>query len=188
MKQKVGVVYFSGSGTTRVVAKAVCEGIGDTGEVEVFELDINGADISEGRWANDALAAELDGCAGIVFGSPTYMGDVSAQLKSFFDAMAPRWFSQAWNGKVAAGFTASSLAAGDKLNCLQSMCTFAMQMGMVWVGTGASFQDQLNPNGFYLGAGVTASTPDQVSDMDRNTARHLGGRVAEIVSALAPEG
>ncbi len=180
----IGIIYFSGTGTTRAVADYVESGVVEAGATpEVFA--IAGSDISEGRWANDAVAQTLDDCDAIIFGSPTYMGSVSAQMKAFFDAMAPRWYTQTWNGKLAAAFTASSLAAGDKLNCLQDIHTFAMQMGMIWVGTGASFSAKLNPNGFYLGAGVTASAPDQISEMDGATAAFLGKRVSELANRLS---
>ena len=180
----VGVIYFSGTGTTRKLAEAVRRGIEGRGATCHF-LEVVGGDIEQGRWRNDAMAQTLDGCDAIIFGSPTYMGSVSSQLKSFMDAMAPRWFSQAWNGKVGAAFTVSSLSAGDKLNCLFDLSTFAMQMGMIWVGTGVSFSDGMNANGFYLGVGAVASAPDQLEDIDVNTALHLGERVVDIAQRMA---
>ena len=113
------------------------------------------------------------------------MGSISSQLKAFIDAMAPRWFTQAWKDKVASAFTASSLASGDKLSTFNALTTFAMQMGMIWCGTGGNFQDGVNPNGFYYGAGATASTPDQLTDIDMHTGRHLGQRVAELAGRLS---
>jgi NAD(P)H dehydrogenase (quinone) len=173
----VGVIYFSGTGTTKKLASYVQQGIEDAGST-CHLLEVVGGDIIEGRWANDGIAEILDECDAVVFGSPTYMGSISAQLKAFLDAMAPRWYTQVWNGKYAAAFTASSLSAGDKLNCLFDITIFAMQMGMIWVGTGASFPQGLNPNGFYLGVGAVASSPDQLTELDINTALHLGRRVA----------
>ncbi|MEM7078694.1 MAG: NADPH-dependent FMN reductase, partial [Pseudomonadota bacterium] len=108
----------------------------------------------------------------------------AAQFKAFMDAMASRWYTQAWNGKWAGGFTASSLASGDKLNCLQDLVTFAMQMGMIWVGTGTTMGDELNPNGYYLGVGASASSAEQLGDVDINTAKHLGRRIAKLASSL----
>ena len=173
---KVAVVYFSGSGTTAQLAQSVAQGISDAGATAAL-VAIEGNDITQGRWSNEAIAADLDACEAIVFGSPTYMGSVSGALKCFMDAMAPRWYTKAWNNKLGAGFTVSSLSAGDKQNCLFSMVTFAMQMGMRWIGTGAGPGDGLNQNGFYLGVGATASSPEQLSDADKATARHLGERV-----------
>ena len=180
---KVGVVYFSGSGTTAKLSASVIAGAREA-DAEVLDLPILGTDIKDGRWVNDSLAEALDHCDAIIFGTPTYMGSASAQLKSFMDAMAPRWFTQTWRNKLASGFTASSLASGDKSGSFTSMTNFAMQMGMVWVGTGASFQDGLNPNGFYFGAGATASMPDQLTEIDLNTGNHLGKRVVEFANLL----
>ena len=175
----VAVIYFSGAGATRVVAEAVCQGAAEVGECQLYE--IVGSDINEGRWQNDEIATALDAADAIIFGTPTYMGDVSAQLKSFFDAMAPRWYAQAWNGKIGGAFTVSAKHSGDKLNCLQSIFTFAMQMGMVWVGTGIGPSLDYTPDGYYIGHGATAMAPDAVTEIDLNTAQHLGKRIAESV-------
>ncbi len=182
--RRIGLVFFSGSGTTRKLTVSVVESINAAG-AQLVVCEVNGSDIVEGRWSNEELASALDDCDGIIFGTPTYMGGVSAQLKSFMDAMAPRWFTQTWNGKLAAAYTVSSLEAGDKLNALQDISTFAMQMGMIWVGTGASFSDGMNANGFYLGAGATASTPDQLKEIDVKTAGFLASRVVEFADRLS---
>ncbi len=184
IRDRVSIVYFSGTGTTAEFVAPLSEGIVEM-KTDVHILPIISEDIQGGRWQNDSAAATLDDSDGIIFGTPTYMGGVSSQLKSFFDAMAPRWYTQAWNGKLAAAFTVSSLASGDKTNCLQDINTFAMQMGMIWVGTGTSLADQLNPNGYYLGLGAIASAPDQATEVDLKAARHLGGRVASLANRLA---
>lgn len=172
----VGLVFFSGTGTTRALADSVREGVEAAGAT-CHVLEVVGSDISEGRWVNDAMGATLDDCDAIIFGTPTYMGSVAGQMKCFMDAMAGRWYSSAWNGKLGAAFTASSLAAGDKLNALSDLVTFAMQMGMLWIGTGASPSDGLNANGFYLGVGAQASHAGELTDIDKATAVHLGKRV-----------
>lgn len=177
---KVAIVFFSGTGTTRAVAEAVREGVEGAG-AECVVHEIVGADITEGRWSNDAIAASLDESDAIVFGTPTYMGSVAGQMKAFMDAMAPRWFMKAWNNKLGAAFTASGLAGGDKQNCLFTLVTFAMQMCMRWVGTGANPAEELNMNGFYLGVGVSASTPDAIDPADLKTAVHLGARVVAAI-------
>ncbi len=180
---RVGVVYFSGTGTTAGLAASVIEGVKAAGG-EALDLPVVGEDIIEGRWQNDTLAEQLDSCDAIIFGTPTYMGSIAGQMKSFLDAMAPRWFTQAWRNKVASGFTASSLASGDKLSTFNALATFAMQMGMAWVGTGGNFSEGVNPNGFYFGAGATASAPDQLTEIDLATGRHLGARVTEFAEKL----
>ena len=172
---QLGLVYFSGSGTTKRLTEAVVNACSQA-DVALVEVEIIGPDIVEGRWQNDTLAARLDECDAIMFGSPTYMGGVAAQLKAFFDAMAPRWYQQSWQGKLGAGFTVSAKVAGDKLNCLQDMHTFAMQMGMLWLGSGSGVA---NAHGFYLGEGIAASGPDEVDADALAAVRALTERVIQ---------
>ena len=180
----VAIVYFTGSGTTKAVADFVIEGVASQ-RVDIKAVQIESTEIVEGRWQNEDKAAQLDECDAIIFGSPTYMGSVAAQMKSFFDAMAPRWYSQAWNGKVAGAFTVSAKSSGDKVNCLQDISTFAMQMGMIWVGAGIGPLPEYAQNGVYLGLGATAMSPDAITDEDQATAQFLGRRVAEVAAKLS---
>ena len=48
---------------------------------------------------------------GFIMGSPTYLGGVSGQFKTFMDATGRLWRTQGLKGKLAAGFTVSSLPA-----------------------------------------------------------------------------
>lgn len=177
---KVAIVYFSGTGTTRGVAQAVQEGVESAGAHCVVH-EIVGADITEGRWSNDAIFASLDDSDAIIFGTPTYMGSVAGQMKTFMDAVASRWYTKAWDNKLGAAFTASALAGGDKQNSLFTLVTFAMQMCMRWVGTGANPAEGLNMNGFYLGVGVSASKAEDIDPAERKTAVHLGARVVAAI-------
>jgi len=180
----VAIVYFSGGGTTTRIAEEIVAGVKASGATAHL-IPIIGADITEGRWANDGIAEQLDKCDGIIFGSPTYMGSVSGQMKSFMDAMAPRWFTGAWKDKVASAFTASSLSSGDKFNAFTGFSVFAMQMGMIWCGTAANLTTGLNPNGFYFGTGAVASTPEQITEVDLKSAHAQGIRVARLSITLA---
>lgn len=184
----IAIIYFSGTGTTQLASEFVAEGVNSVDGVQAVILKIEGSDIREGRWENDEIAAQLDTVDGIIFGTPTYMGGVSSQMKSFMDAMAPRWYTSSWRDKIGAAFSVSSLAAGDKLNTFSDLVVFAMQMGMVWCGTGGNFSEGVNPNGFYLGAGLQApATADgQFSEADRKTAEYLGRRVAEVILRQQP--
>lgn len=67
---------------------------------------------------------------GFIFGSPTYLGGVSGPFKSVMDSTGRLWRAEQLEGKLAAGFTVSSLPAGDKQSTLLSMFVFSMQHGM----------------------------------------------------------
>ena len=56
----------------------------------------------------EAHEPELDAADAIIFGSPTYMGGVSADFAKFKDWTAARWMEGMWRDKLAAGFTVSA--------------------------------------------------------------------------------
>ncbi|MCF6132783.1 flavodoxin family protein [Flavobacterium sp. WG47] len=94
----------------------------------------------------------------IVFGSPTYFGNVSAEFKKFMETTGGFWFSQKWKDKLAAGFTNSSTTGGDKLATLSSLSLFAAQHSMIWISQGVMPRflcdqqtDGQNRLGSYLG-------------------------------------
>ena len=186
---KVAVLYHSGYGHTAAVAKAVARGAAG---VEGTQAQLISVDDIDRHW-DDLKAADA-----IIFGTPTYMGGVSAQFKAFMDASAKVWFVQGWKDKLAAGFTHSGSQNGDKFNTVTQLFTFAMQHGMMWTGLGlmpgnntskGSVSD-LNRLGGFSGA-LTQSNNDQGAEAipasDLKTAEHLGARVAKVALRMATE-
>ncbi|HSV50749.1 MAG TPA: flavodoxin family protein [Burkholderiaceae bacterium] len=183
MAHDISIVFHSGYGHTRKIAEAVAEGSG----AGLLAID------AEGNLAADAWA-QLDASRAIIFGSPTYMGNVSWQFKKFADASSAVWMKQGWKNKLAAAFTNSASVAGDKQTTLYTMFTLAQQQGMLWVGTGmmpsnnkAATRDDIN----YLSsfAGLATATPadastDEMVRGDLRTAKLFGQRVAEAVQRL----
>ena len=123
----IAVVYHSGFGHTQALAEAVAKGAESVSNTKVSLIPVAEA---------EARQAELDGADAIIFGSPTYMGGVSAEFAKFKDWTSKRWMEGAWRNKLAAGFTASASWNGDKHNTLYQLLTLALQHGMVWVGLG----------------------------------------------------
>ncbi len=189
-KPTISIVYYSGSGHTAEMAHAVAKGAASAGDVTVIEHEIAEADIQQGRWMNETTLAALDESDAIIFGSPTYMGGISAQLKSFMDATSTRYLQRRWLDKIGSAFTVSGLAAGDKLNTLISCATFAMQHGMIWTGVAESpvTGEGYNRLGFFFGAaGVALFEPpsEMPNAEDRQTGEMLGRRVAALAKRLA---
>src|ERR1039457_6351686 len=110
----VSIVYHSGSGHTTKMAEAVAKGASAVADVKVNVIAINGKDIVEGRYKNEAALAQLDASDVIIFGSPTYMGGPSGQFKTFADATGERWFGAKWKDKFASGFSVSNSPSGAK--------------------------------------------------------------------------
>ncbi|GAA5117994.1 flavodoxin family protein [Luteolibacter yonseiensis] len=185
----VSVVTHSPNGHTAAMGKAVALGASSVGGVVVHEHAILGTDIHEGRWLNEEILSDLDASHAIIIGSPTFMGCVSSQLKSFMDTTSERYLRRRWVDKVGAAFTVSGLPAGDKGNMLTTCATFALQHGMIWVGVAQSpvSGEGINRLGFFAGAAGQAlfEPPTETPNAeDRLTAECLGRRVAEITLRL----
>jgi len=186
MKQNnIAIVYHSGYGHTKKQAEAVRDGAATIAGIraELVPIDAEG-NLTEATWA------ALNEADAIVFGSPTYMGNVSWQFKKFADASSKAWGARAWQDKIAAGFTNSATINGDKHATLQAIQTLALQHGMLWVGTGmtASNKKSAGRNDLnWLGSfsGLMAQSPSDSSPEegplpgDLETARQFGARVAE---------
>jgi NAD(P)H dehydrogenase (quinone) len=182
----LAIAYQSGFGHTAVLADAVAVGARETGaHVHVIAVD---------RMADEQWDI-LDTADGIVFGSATYMGNVSAGFQAFAEQTGRRCLNGSWRDKIAAGFTNSGAKSGDKVNTLVSLAIFAAQHHMHWVslGLGAGWnsasgsENDLNRLGFWLGAGAQTDVdadPDQVHPSDVQTCRHLGRRVAVVTRQL----
>lgn len=185
---KVAIVYHSGYGHTAVVAESVAQGVRDAGgEPVVLKIENAGQDFTE--ILDAATAADA-----IIFGAPTYMGDVSAPLKAFFEASSKVWFVQGWKDKLAGGFTNSLSFAGDKAHALNSIFTLSQQHLMVWVGAGQpggahsnsdAGENNVNRMGYYIGVATQSdNAPADVTPPagDREFARLYGVRMATLAA------
>lgn len=185
----ISVIYHSGTGHTKLMAEAVLEGVRSEDGAKGQLYAVEGPDIVEGRWRNPEILEALDDSDAIIFGSPTYMGCMSGQMKSFLDATLDRYYSRAWADKIPAAFTISATPSGDKLGTLTAIALCAMQLGMIWVGQGETPQNEqgMNRLSFYLGAGGQAEfggPETAIQAQDRATGVELGARVARITRAL----
>ncbi|MFS8049504.1 flavodoxin family protein [Rhizobium sp. BR 314] len=183
VRQRIAIVYHTGYGHTGRQAEAVGAGVEQIDGVEAMLLSV---DKVERHWD------DLHACEAIIFGSPTYMGAVSAPFKAFQEKTSSAVLSKGflWKDKIAAGFTTSGSRSGDKLSTLIQLAIFAAQHGMHWVGldlppancSSTGSEADMNRLGFWLGAGAQANVdegPDTAPpEADLATARYLGRRVA----------
>jgi multimeric flavodoxin WrbA len=184
MNSTIVIVYHSGYGHTSKIAEAVAAGSGG----QLLAIDAEG-NLPEGGW--DQLAA----AGTIIFGSPTYMGNVSWQFKRFADASSAVWFKQGWKDKLGAAFTNSASVAGDKQTTLYTLFTLAQQHGMLWAGTGmmpsnakSATRDDINYLSSFAGLATAApsdATVDEIPAGDLATARLFGERIRQAGARLA---
>ncbi len=184
---QLAIVYHSAHGHTEYIARQVLAGARGVEGVEARLLKAE----DMARTPDD-----LVGYDGVILGSPTYLGGVSAPFKSFMDATGRLWRTQQLKGKLAAGFTVSSLPAGDKQSTLLSMFVFCMQHGMLWVGnpilpeqhSGVPYDEAANRLGSWSGlmaqAGHSAPADASFVPGDLKTARMFGRHFAESLNRV----
>ena len=177
----IAIVYHSGYGHTQAVAEAVAAGARGVAGAQVKLIPVAEAEARE---------ADLDAADAIIFGSPTYMGGVSADFAKFKDWTSKKWMARAWQDKLAAGFTVSASWGGDKQNTIYQLVTLAQQHGMIWVGLGLApgynhskgSPEDLNRTGASLGLMAQAHADqgnDGIGESEFRTAQALGKRVAQ---------
>ncbi|MBL0914394.1 MAG: flavodoxin family protein [Sphingopyxis sp.] len=185
---QIAIIYHSGFGHTEVIANDVARGVEAAGGKPLLLA------IEPGQTDFDEFFAIANESDALIFGSPTYMGTVSAPMKAFMDASAAVYFTKKWKDKLGAAFTVSGSPSGDKLNTLTSLAIFAAQHGMLWIGTGqnpgnnddtSAATDVENRLGSFIGAMAQAAndSPEVTPKAgDRATAASLGKRVAEAAA------
>jgi multimeric flavodoxin WrbA len=188
MKQ-LALIYHSAHGHTAHIAHQVARAARGVPGTQVQLLQAEAVT----RTPEDLI--EFDG---LILGSPTYLGGVSGPFKTFMDATGRMWRDQRLKGKLAAGFTVSSLPAGDKQSTLLSMFVFAMQHGMIWVGNpvmpeqhrGVPYEQAANRLGSWSGLMAQAghaSPAESFAPGDIKTAQMFGRNFGEAVHRLSAD-
>ncbi|MFZ9405735.1 MAG: flavodoxin family protein [Burkholderiaceae bacterium] len=176
------IAFHSGYGHTRRLVDAALEGVATHAGIEAEAIDVTRLD--EAAWTR------LDRADAIILACPTYMAGPSAAFKQFADQSSSVWIRQGWKDKLAGGMTCSLNMSGDKLVTLNWMVNFAMQHGMIWVGTGLmppsqpGHPDELNRLGSSTGVMAQADNlpPEQAPPPgDLETAREFGSRIAGLL-------
>ncbi|MGB9597937.1 MAG: flavodoxin family protein [Candidatus Poribacteria bacterium] len=154
---KVLIVYYSRSGHTEAMANLVAEGVKSEGVgVECKKV--------ENTTIDDLLSAD-----GIILGSPTYYGTMSAEIKKLLDDSVK--YHGKLDGKVGAAFSSSGGVAGGNETTVLDMLKALLIHGMIVQG---------DPSGDHYGA-VAIGKPD---DRSAKECRRKGARVAKLLKQL----
>lgn len=191
------ILYYSVHGATEALAREVCSGVdsvkGATSRLRTVApvstvAENIASDIPESG-PPYATAADLAECDGLVMGSPTRFGNMAAALKYFLDGTASEWLSGAAAGKPAGVFTSTSTLHGGQEATLLSMSIPLLHHGMLITGipyTEESLSSTTSGGTPYGASHVTWDRKtDSLSEEEKELARALGKRVAEIAEKLA---
>jgi NAD(P)H dehydrogenase (quinone) len=154
---RVLVVYHSQSGHTARMAELVAEGAAEVG-AEVVRKPVE-----------DCSADELLQYDGIIIGSPTWYGLMSAPVKKLLDDSV-RFHGQL-TGVVGGAFTSAGNIGGGNETTILSILQAMLIHGMVVQGTAKG--DHYGP--------VAIGAPDERAELQ---SRDLGRRVAELAARL----
>jgi NAD(P)H dehydrogenase (quinone) len=157
---KVLVVYDSRSGNTENMALSVAKGAEQVGDIEVTVKK------AEQTTPDDLLAAD-----GIIMGSPTYYGQMSAKLKALLDASIK--VHKKLTGKVGAAFTSSGGTSTGAETTLISILQAMLVHGMI-------IQGRADDKHY----GATAVGNPKKRDLEY--CEELGKNVATLVKKLNP--
>jgi len=155
---KILIVYDSKTGHTEKMAFAVAEGANQVNGVDVHVKKVNQTTIE------DLLSVD-----GIIMGSPTYYGQMSARLKALFDKSVK--IHGKLKGKVGAAFTSSGGTASGAETTLLSILQAMLIHGMVIQGRASNK---------HCGAAAVGSPNKE----ELKLCRELGKRTAGLVMKL----
>lgn len=195
MTPKVAVIYYSATGTTHELAKAVAAGAQDAGAevklLKVKELAPEEAIKSNQGWADhfeavreepEAALADLEWADAVIFGSPTRYGLPAAQLKQFIDTTGGLWASGKLANKICSSFASAATLHGGHETTITNLNTTFYHWGAIIVSPAYvdPIQFQMgNPYGVSFTSNNGELKPDETA---LAAARFQGKRVAEIAA------
>lgn len=197
MSVKVAIIYYSATGGTYKLARAIEEGAKEAGaEVRVLkvkELAPEEAIASNSGWSAhrtetqhvpEATLNDLEWADAIIFGSPTRYGLPTAQLKQFIDTSGPLWAKGALVNKVGSSFTSTATAHGGQEATILAINTVFYHWGCIIVAPGYADPIQFamgNPYGVSFTSNNGQAPPDETA---LTAARFQGTRVVEVTQKL----
>ena len=198
-KANVLVVFYSRDGAVEALAKAVGEGARAAGaevrlrraadivSAEVMSKVPGWEDRSKKMIAEHGVPtlADVEWADGIVLGTPTRFGNVSAELKAFIDSLGGLWFQGKLNGKAAGEFTSTAGVHGGNETTVLSLYIPMAHLGFIIVPTGYTQEKIKQGHGTPYGASSISGlnrTPPTADDLE--VARHQGARITHVAAAL----
>lgn len=206
MATKIQVVFYSMYGHIYKMAEAIAGGAREVPDVDVTIYQVPELvpdDVLEKSGAKAARTAfahvpfikpeQLADADGIIFGTPTRFGNMTAQMRNFLDQTGGLWMKGGLIGKVGSVFTSTASQHGGQETTITSFHTTLLHQGMVIVGAPYSEQRLLGMDEISGGTPYGATTiaagdgSRQPSENELAIARFQGKHVAQITKKLASD-
>jgi NAD(P)H dehydrogenase (quinone) len=198
------IAYYSLYGHTLQLAKAARQGASSVAGTEAvlrrvaefpeIEKDIENNKYAKKVWdqQKDIPVCTLDDLRqadGLLLGTPTRYGNMTAQMKRFIDSTPSLWLEGTLEGKPVGLFTSTATTHGGQETTLLTMMAPLLHLGMLIVGVPYSTPGMLHTEGrggTPYGASTVAGSKGELEPApeDLAIAEALGRRVAEITAKL----
>jgi len=160
------VTYHSATGNTEKMAQGVAEGA----------KSVTGTSVILKR-VGDVASNDLVSSDAVIVGSPVYFGNMSGEVKTFFDNWSLKFDlfrDRKMRNKVGGAFaTGAAISSGKEITLLSIFAAMFINQMIVVSGGG--------------GFGASATTgPDSpgIDDKEMAEARELGKRIAEVAALV----
>ena len=199
---RIAIIFYSMTGNVLKLCEAAAEGVrevpGASAELravpELIPHDkINSnprlKEVYEAKHGyEEAKPEDLREYDGFLFGTPTRYGNMSAQLREYFDRSGAIWQEGSTIGKYAGVITSTSTVHGGQETTAMTMWPTFIHLGMFPVGvpySEARLFDNVPEGGSpYAASSISGPGSDQgPTERERAIARTLGRRVAEATLA-----
>ena len=203
-KPRILIFFYSMYGHIFQMANAVGEGVSEAGgEVilkQVAEL------VPEEYWNENVRKAkklmkdipvadprkDLKGIDGLIVGTPTRFGNMSSQMRNFWDQTGEDWTEGTLIGKPASVFTSTGTQHGGQETTIISTMITLLHHGCILVGFPYSFTEQMtleeisggSPYGVSTIAGAQGERMSSANElkMAKDLGKHLIGIARKLAS------
>jgi NAD(P)H dehydrogenase (quinone) len=201
---KIAIIFYSTYGHTYLLGKAIQEGAlsVEGSKVDLFQVaETLNTEVLSKMGAIEAKKAfqsvpvvkisELENYDALIFGTPTRFGNMSAQMRAFFDATGSLWAKGSLIGKVGSVFVSTASQHGGHETTIQSVHTTLLHHGMIILGVPYSVKELTNMSeitgGSPYGSGTIAGSDGSrmPSQNELEIARAQGRWVASITKKIA---
>ena len=198
-KANILVVFYSRDGSVEMLARAIGEGAREAGaEVRLRRVpdlvspdvmaEVPGWEKRSKRMLAEYGApthSDTEWADGIIFGTPTRFGNVSAELKAYVDGLGGLSFQGKLNGKAAGAFTSTLGPHGGNETTVVSLFIPMAHLGFIIVPTGYTHEKVVQGHGTPYGASsVSGQNSAKPTADELVVAKHQGARVTQVAAAL----
>jgi NAD(P)H dehydrogenase (quinone) len=201
---KLNIVFYSMYGHMFEMVKSAAEGAREVegAEVNLYRvketlsddvLSMMGALEAKKQFEGipEATPDVLEEADGLLFGIPTRFGNMSEQMKRFFDMTGALWAKGSLIGKPAGIMSSSAMQHGGQESTILTSMVPLLHQGMIYVGLDNNFSglariDEVSGSSFYGASTVTGGSGERMpSQNELDAAAYQGRRVAQIAAKLS---